>query len=348
MFENGVVREAQFGEVGMHQPVLDYLYLSVGSASPRWADFHGQWSQLTLKLGRGAFLDQFSGQQLSVPQYPQLEDGSFKIIEAVESEFSGEEFPIEHSSQQTEYAVELWLRWVYTSERVPLESIYVLSYGTAGNNVKAGDRVLSLFQDRSHNLLFSSYTTVVDRFEKIASDCLVSDLAEQASWMYAYFGYSRAENSLTYLLETRSRDCFGRMQASHRVPDSLSLKYGADGFNSAFHGKLAYLAVHVGRDTYKKEASAIKLSECHMSGNELQPATIEWKELASERLVLDHSKDNQLAEEFLDRDDMNMDGQEHYGFGFWSKFLHAYPSRIENVPALISVARLTSNKQYSD
>jgi hypothetical protein len=89
--------------------------------------------------------------------------------------------------------VSLWTRWV-DEKRVPWEVLYTLTSNEPDviqNGKRAGDRLLSLFQQADGRHFFSTYTiTPEDGFKYIYHECPIPEDV-QGSWVYTYFGYSR-------------------------------------------------------------------------------------------------------------------------------------------------------------
>jgi len=103
----------------------------------------------------------------------------------------------------------MWFRW-NELRRVPWESLFTLTYNEPEylqNAKRAGDRVLSLMQFADGRLFFSTYTnTENDGFQYIYHQTPVPELV-QGSWIYAYFGYSRAaERSVSYVKHKTGED----------------------------------------------------------------------------------------------------------------------------------------------
>lgn len=78
---------------------------------------------------------------------------------------------IAESNGSSEYSVELWFRWIGVGgEDASRSCIYLISYfdeELLGDNKKAGDRVLGLYQTIKHEIEFHSYTSIGDSWEKL-------------------------------------------------------------------------------------------------------------------------------------------------------------------------------------
>ena len=82
---------------------------------------------------------------------------------------------ITEASGYTEYSTELWFRWIGVGgDDASKACIFLISYFNEellGDNKKAGDRVLGLYQTVKHEMEFHSYTTIGDNWEKLLRQC---------------------------------------------------------------------------------------------------------------------------------------------------------------------------------
>lgn len=205
------VRQPEYNENVLHYPINDYLYFAVGTSGEKliknYNKFNGQFSQVRLFLGEGAFipdvdaLREWFASDAPKPEFPDLKKISEKVVGEIEDSSRADTAvePIEFEDEfagQIEYSVSLWHKWTPIA-RATWEVIYTLTYNEPdfrANHVRAGDRVLSMFQYQDHRVFFSSYTTpnVHDAFAHVHAECPTPS-ADQTQWVYSYFGYSRKE-----------------------------------------------------------------------------------------------------------------------------------------------------------
>lgn len=62
---------------------------------------------------------------------------------------------------------------------------------------------------------------------------------------------------------------------------------------------------------------------------------------------VDHSEDEGIVTEYLDGEYL-IDGAYSYGYGLWTRFFYAIPSRIFEFPEMLQLARLTDKIDGED
>ena len=151
-----LIRETEFTDAIIHNPLKNYLHISVGGSGKFYKNFNGQITGYKLFLGKGSYLDTVANlkaflEDVKVPEVPSYQE-LIKIEEstAVYSRETTEAKPEEYEDTYqgcTEYAVGAWFRWLEI-KRTPWEHLFTLTSNEKDlrQNAKiSGDRLLSLF-----------------------------------------------------------------------------------------------------------------------------------------------------------------------------------------------------------
>jgi hypothetical protein len=366
-FHTGISQQTDFAlnEI-IHNALQSYLYFSVGSSGTKFKQvsaFNGQVARVRLSLGSGSFITDIEAFQKYVADrapvpVTETKSGEFLLVEGTEvhhRETEGDPEPIVYNEEfagADEYAISLWFRW-NELRRVPWESLFTLTYNEPEhfqNAKRAGDRVLSLLQFADGRLFFSTYTnTVNDGFEYIYHESKVVELL-QGSWIYAYFGYSRTnERSVSYI-KTKVGEDYGVLPTIHRVPKYLAIYKAKDPFHTPFNGKIAYFEVLVGSTAFHEKEYDV-VNSFVLGSAEFTPKTAIIWNYEEEVVAIAASEDSEpITHEWEDGDtpETNIDGLSEYAFGFWFRYLTAYPQHLYEKPQWLQLARLTSNKDVED
>lgn len=151
-----LIRETNFPNTVIHNPLKNYLHICVGSAGKFYKNFNGQVTGYKLFLGKGSYLETVGNlntflEDVKVPELPNyselihIEESTTRYLREDE-EVKPEEYDGNYHGC-TDYAVGAWFRWLEI-KRVPWEHLYTLTSNekdTRQNAKIAGDRLLSLF-----------------------------------------------------------------------------------------------------------------------------------------------------------------------------------------------------------
>lgn len=146
LFNDISIRSTNFAEKNIILKfVQDYLYLSVGGL-----------------IESGENLKNLHEENQIFQNYRQFEKQYLsEDMKREKDQVAPKEFPNEFEGAE-EYALSIWSKWS-TIGRAAWEAISTLTYyepSVRANQLKPGDRVLSMFKYADHRTLFSSYSNL--------------------------------------------------------------------------------------------------------------------------------------------------------------------------------------------
>lgn len=107
-----------------------------------------------------------------------------------------------------------------------------------------------------------------------------------------------------------------------------------DGFYSAFNGKFAYISLLFGRGAFIDFSADIQLNMYVRGKDNLLLTKVVEDDSKFQLQYVDHSEDEGIVTEYLDGEYL-IDGVYQYGYGLWTRFFQAIPSRVVQFPEML-------------
>lgn len=166
-------------------------------------------------------------------------------------------------------------------------------------------------------------------------------------WFFVYFGYSKKDRAAySYVKWTDNEDNLNFANINHYFAAKFHVFVGRDAHFPGFNGKLAYVNFNIGGGAFRKGNDFTRDDDAFgfaIGGKELfKPVKPDALPEPDKDVRESKSTD---AQPVVDRIGKDNDELSEYGYGFWLRFLTAYPERLlhgKNQPWYF-VSRLTVN-----
>jgi len=150
------------------------------------------------------------------------------------------------------------------------------------------------------------------------------------NWFFVYYGYSKTDkHAYVYVKFTDSEESLNYANTNHYFTPKFYVFVGKDAHFPGFSGKVAYVNFNVGKGSFKKGNDFTDDGDnfgFSLGAKEL------FKPVKPEALP---APDNSVHESKtsepnpkVDKTGKEDDELKEYGYGFWMRFLTAYPERL--------------------
>lgn len=167
-------------------------------------------------------------------------------------------------------------------------------------------------------------------------------------WFYVYFGYSKNDkHGNAYVKWGKSEDTLEFKNINHYFTSTFYVFAGKDNHYPGFNGKVAYTSFNAGEGAYRRGTDFAHPSDIFRMDkgtSNLFPKGDPSKPAVDEKGELPNAFNNNAPR--IDKVMTGADTVQEYGYGYWARFLTAYPERLiygKNAPWYF-MSRLTVNQ----
>ncbi|CAD8140693.1 unnamed protein product [Paramecium octaurelia] len=343
-----------------HEAVKYLRFILGGNDANRYPGFNGQFTSVTFSTD-GAFVDDSAkiNAYINNNKAPSVVVAlqTYKLVEDAITRDQNVE-PLEKTVQvglPLEYAISGWVKWKPTAQ-APWHNLFRVNLKTPSTDAFLGDRTLTCWIGTAEGGILHMPTYTYTNMNGGGNNNFWKNIQHKGKineWFYIYYGYSKiARKAYAFVKWTDGEDSLTFDDVNHYLAQTLYLFVGRDKHFPGHSGKIGYFNFNAGEGSF-------------VTGNKFDhPKDIFGFSIGSDKLLTQKDAElkpgvpvtEQLANGSEDKKpviekDLNADRNlEEYGYGFWMRFLTAYPARLisgKNQPWYF-VSRLTQHDQYDN
>ncbi|CAK56140.1 unnamed protein product (macronuclear) [Paramecium tetraurelia] len=335
-----------------------------GTDAKRYPGFNGLFTQVTFDAVKGVFIDtadQLKGymNKLENPTIGQVDLQTYRLVtnEQYREKTNepllnvigkdNERFPLE-------YSISGWFKWQQAPQDA-WQNLFRVSLNEKPADQYLGDRTLSTWIGTAEGGIIHMPTYTYANMNgggnaNVWKNILHKD--RHTKWFFVYFGYSKPQAKAYSYIKWQSDDDFLNYDnTNHYYAPNFQVFFGRDKFYTGWHGKVAFAQFNLGKGAFRSGKDFTHPNDAFGIGagvDKLKKPDTGFKPADSDPAI----KENAFNQDkpIHDKNVNSENPFDEYGYGFWMRFLTAYPQRLNNGKneAWYFVARLANQEKYDN